>query len=107
MTRMQHSAHLKSLVTTIAKQFAPDRIILFGSYAWGQPHGDSDIDLLVIKKTSQTEKVARQIDLALWERDMPLDVLVYTPAQIKERIKMKDSFVKDVLENGKVLYERK
>lgn len=98
---------LNEITDKIVRQFEPEKIILFGSWAWGQPHQDSDVDLFIIKETERsTREVAREIDGALWGRTTPLDLLVYTPVQVEKRLRQHDFFVRDVMEKGKVLYER-
>ncbi len=90
----------------IAQEFQPERIILFGSQAWGKTNEDSDVDLFVIKETENTRKLAAEIDGSLFPRRVPLDVIVYRPKQFEDRLEAGDMFVQDVSENGTVLYER-
>ncbi|TRZ77779.1 nucleotidyltransferase domain-containing protein [bacterium] len=97
---------IKIVADKIAKEYKPEKIMLFGSYAWGVPNVDSDVDLCIVKKTKDTRDMARKIDGSLWGRTFPIDIIVYTPSTIKERIK-KDFFVKDIFEKGKILYESK
>lgn len=96
---------IEELVWQIAHQFHPLRIILFGSYAYGQPTPESDVDLLVIMPTQLREnQQAMEIRQAL----RPLfgvDILVYTPEKLKQRIGWGDSFLKEITERGVVLYE--
>ena len=97
---------IKIVADKIAREYKPEKIMLFGSYAWGVPNVDSDVDLCIVKKTKNTRDMARKIDGSLWGRTFPIDIIVYTPSTIKERIK-KDFFVKDIFEKGKILYESK
>lgn len=100
-------ALIDGLVGRLLAGYAPEKVVLFGSYAGGTPGRDSDIDLLVVKDTP-----ARLIDrlievhriLSDPERRVPLDVLVLTPREVSERLAAGDQFVKGVLERGKVLY---
>src|SRR5207253_5807319 len=80
--------------------------ILFGSYAYGEPHEESDVDLMVIMPTRNAIDQAIRIDLA-FERPFALDVHVRTPYQIKQGLKEGDCdwFLREVMEKGKVLYE--
>lgn len=98
---------IQSVTRKIVREFKPEKIILFGSYAWGAPGPDSDVDLLVVKETS-TPKRFRQRELRskLFPPGMPLDILVYTPQEIEQRLAMGDLFVREVLQNGKKLYGR-
>jgi len=96
---------IQSLVRQIVEKFNPQKIILFGSYARGNPRPESDVDLLVVMETEMREveqsiAICQQIDYLFG-----LDLLVYTPAHLTERLAMDDSFLQDVIEEGKVLYE--
>lgn len=91
--------------TEIARQFRPRRIILFGSYAYGKPTRDSDVDLLVIMphKGSGADQ-ATQIRLKL-RAPFPMDLLVRSPQKIRQRLAWGDFFIQEIVEKGKVLYE--
>jgi len=91
----------------IAEEFKPERIILFGSYAYGKPHPYSDVDLLVVMDTTERPR-AKQIEIsrALSPHPFGMDILVRTPQQIKERIPIGDYFLREITTKGKVLYER-
>lgn len=106
MTTQEIRQEIKEIASKIAHQFEPERIILFGSHAWGEPNEDSDVDLFVIKETADTRQLATEIDGSLFPRLVPLDLIVYRPEQFKRRLEAGDMFVKDVAENGRVLYER-
>ncbi len=93
-------------VRVIVENFQPEKVILFGSYANGTPGPTSDIDLLVIIDTEQsTWDLAVEISLAL-KHSMPIDIIVRTPKEIARRLECGDFFIKNVMETGKVLYER-
>lgn len=92
------------------KRYKPERVILFGSYAWGHPEPWSDLDLFVIKRPTKGQSMQTdELNKALYPRpmDMPIDLLVYTPQQVRGRLLMGDTFVGYVLEHGKVIYERR
>jgi len=95
---------IKEVSQKIAKEFKPEKIILFGSWAWGEPSPDSDVDLLVIKKADDNRKLAREIDGSIFPRPFPLDLIVYGPEQVEQRKRRGDSFINDILTKGKVLY---
>lgn len=97
---------LKEITKKIVKEYQPKKVILFGSWAWGKPGPDSDVDLFIIKETKNTREVAKEIDGSIFPRPFPIDLLVYTPQQIEKRRKMKDFFIGDVLTKGKVLYAK-
>lgn len=89
----------------IAEKFQPERIILFGSYASGQPTEDSDVDLLVILPF---EELPVQKAIAIRQQikaPFPLDLMARTPQQIQQRLEMGDFFIQDIMKNGRVLYE--
>jgi len=89
---------------SVASQFKPDRIILFGSYAYGKPREDSDVDLLVVlPHDGLAARKASEIRLAL-PSDVPVDVIVRSPEKIRERLRMNDFFVREITEKGLVLY---
>ena len=90
----------------IVDRFEPERIILFGSYAYGKPHPESDIDLLVVMKTplKETEQAIRICQTIPYHYG--LDLLVRTPANLHRRIALGDQFLNEITIRGKVLYER-
>jgi predicted nucleotidyltransferase len=88
----------------IAERFQPDKIILFGSYAYGKPHNESDVDLLVIMRTKNAIDQAIRIKTA-FKRLFSLDLIVRTPFQIERGLKDCNWFLREIVEKGKVLYE--
>ena len=96
------------IVNKIKKEYQPDKIILFGSYAYGQPDGDSDIDLLIIKDTSD-RLIDRQVAVTRIASDpkrlIPLEVIVLTPEEVRGRLEIGDQFLRKILNKGEVLYE--
>ena len=84
-----------------------ESVILFGSYAYGHPKPESDVDLPVIMDTPWRSRQQRlEICRALSPRPFPLDVIVRTPRELAERIAMGDLFLCEITTRGKVLYER-
>jgi uncharacterized protein len=98
-------AVIRRFARKLANKFHPDRIILFGSYAYGQPNVDSDVDLLVIMPARNQLDRAFQIRLAL-RAPFPMDLIVRTPNNVKWRLQEGDSFLSEILSKGKVLYEK-
>ncbi len=98
---------VRSATQKIARQYRPDKIILFGSYAYGAPEMGSDVDLLVVKTTQEKflkrSPVIRK--LLSWEEDAIISPLVLTPDEIAERLNRGDQFIAEILQRGKVLYE--
>ena len=95
---------IRGFARRIARQFHPEKIILFGSYAYGTPHEESDVDLLVIMPTRNAIDQAIRITLA-FERPFSLDLIVRTPWQIERGLKDDNWFLREIVEKGKVLYE--
>ncbi len=97
--------YIKDLCEQIVRVANPEKIILFGSYAYGQPTEDSDIDLLVVMPVEghPTYKAA-EIRTKV-KTPMALDLLVRTPEFVAERIRLGDMFMRQIAEHGKVIYE--
>jgi uncharacterized protein len=98
---------LPAVVERIARELDPDKIILFGSYAYGMPTPDSDVDLLVIMETtaSTKDRYLAVSDL-IYPRPFPVDILVKTNDEISRAIAKGDFFIREIVTQGKVLYER-
>ncbi len=96
---------IDEVVRLIASQFKPHKIILFGSYAYGKPRPESDVDLLIVMETSLREsQQALQIRQYL-DPLFGLDLIVYTPENLAKRLGWGDSFLKEITTRGRVLYE--
>ena len=105
MTRI---SEIKKYVGNLAREFHPERVILFGSYAHGKPTKDSDVDILVIMKHDKSKNVEQAIAIdRRVDYSFPLDLLVRKPDEVKRRIALHDAFLLVVLKEGKVLYERR
>ncbi len=98
---------LKSIVQRIVAGVGPQKIILFGSYAYGNPSPDSDLDILVIMNTQErpAERVLA-VSRLLRPRQFPMDILVRTPDEIKAAVEQNELFIQEILSRGKVLYEQ-
>ena len=90
----------------VAKQFKPNKIILFGSFAYGEPNEDSDVDLLVVMPCPNEVTQAVRIRMAL-EAPFPMDLIVRTPKRLQRRIKEGNWFLRDITEKGIVLQEKR
>ena len=96
---------IDQVVKQIVERFKPQKIILFGSYARGDYRRESDVDLLVVMDTPLRE-VKQSLEIHRYLNVMfGLDLVVYTPKHLKERFDMSDWFVRDILKEGKILYE--
>lgn len=96
---------IEDLGRRIGREFHPDRVVLFGSYARGVATDDSDVDLLVILPF-EGKSVNQSVEMRMRLRPaFPVDLIVRTPEKVRERIQMGDDFMREILEEGKVLYE--
>ena len=107
MKAIRSTSHkeIAELCEQIAREFRPQKIILFGSHAYGKPQWDSDVDLLVImpfkgRHTSKAIEILNRLNPTT-----ALDLLVRTPQQVQKRLAMDDFFMREIIERGKVMYE--
>ncbi|MCD4783989.1 MAG: nucleotidyltransferase domain-containing protein [Candidatus Eremiobacteraeota bacterium] len=101
---------IQEIVRLIADVSNPEKVILFGSYAYGNPTKDSDLDLMVVVRNSTLprHKRAREIRKHLWGiTETPKDILVYTLQEIDYWKEVEEAFITRVVKEGKVLYESK
>lgn len=96
---------IRRFARQVAERFQPDKIILFGSHAYGTPHADSDVDILVVMPARNQLDQAVRISLAI-DPPFPLDIIVRTPRNMKWRLEEKESFLTEIMSKGKVLYEK-
>jgi predicted nucleotidyltransferase len=100
---------LSEIVEKLKNEYKPLKIILFGSYAYGNPRKDSDVDLLILKNTD-SRRVDRFVSVKriIYDsnRKIPVSPLVYTPEELEGRLKAGDDFMKEIINRGVVLYER-
>ena len=97
-------AAIRRFARAIAERFRPEKIILFGSVAYGKPHNESDVDLRVIMPADDVVAQEIRISLAL-DRPFSHDIVVRTPAQVERGLKQYNWFLHEVIEKGKVLYD--
>jgi len=104
------SKTLPQAVKKIAETLKPEKIILFGSYAYGNPTPDSDVDLLIVMKSKGSYKEnLHAVSMLLYPRPFPVDIIIKTPKEIEEAVKGgRDNsfFLREILKRGKVLYDR-
>ncbi len=97
---------IQVVIRQIAAHFNPEKIILFGSYARGNPAPESDVDLLVVMETPlRNSEQAAQIMHAV-DYHFGMDLLVRRPKQLTERVALGDSFLREITQKGKVVYAR-
>jgi predicted nucleotidyltransferase len=97
-------AAIRRYVDRVVGRFRPAKVILFGSHAYGRPHPDSDVDLLVVMPTRRMIDQAVRIRWAI-PAPFPMDLLVRTPEFIRKRVDLGDWFLREVIEQGIVLYD--
>ncbi len=97
------------IVERLKERYQPEKIILYGSFAYGEPNEDSDIDLLIIKDTGE-RPIDRRIAVRTIVSDIrggfPFSPLVVTPAEVNSRLEIGDQFFETLLSRGEVLYAR-
>ncbi len=99
---------ISEITKKIVENFNPEKIILFGSQVWGKPKEWSDIDILIIMDFNESfAKISAKISMIAKPKYIPMDILVRTPEEIEKRIEIGDYFIKNILKEGKVLYERR
>ena len=99
-------AVIRHYARQIAERFQPENIILFGSYAYGQPDKDSDVDILVVMPCRNQISQAVRIRMAFPAPPFALDLIVRTPEKLQRRLDEGDSFLGEIVAKGKVLYEK-
>lgn len=107
MNTIQAKKIIKKISEKIADEYHPEKIILFGSYAYGRPVKESDIDLFIVKESNkrridrfcEVRKIIRGI------KGISVQPVVFTKKEINQRLKIGDDFLKEVLSRGRVLYE--
>jgi predicted nucleotidyltransferase len=97
---------IRRFARRIAEPFDPEKIVLFGSFAYGTPHEYSDVDLLVVRRAANEINQAIRITLA-FDREFPLDLIVRTPERLHRRLAEGDSFLSDIMTRGIVVYEKR
>jgi uncharacterized protein len=105
--KMLDQTVLDEIVRRLVAEFAPEQIILFGSYAWGTPNDDSDIDLCVIVSESDERPIKRmqRARRALTDVRVSKDILVKTRPEIEKYHSVYASLECQILDEGKILYD--
>ncbi len=104
---MDRKKLIRQIVEKIKTEYLPQKIIIFGSYAWGNPTKDSDLDLFIIKDVNEKHKErALKVRRILGEENgiVAMDILVYTPEELSKRIEIGDSFISKILKKGEIVY---
>ncbi len=96
---------VRRFARAVAEMFHPEKIILFGSRAYGTPHEDSDVDILVVMPARNEIDQAVKICLAI-PAPFPMDLIVRTPEDLRWRLEAGDSFLREIVARGVVLHEQ-
>lgn len=108
MSRNKIQQEIRRLKDKIVENYQPEKIIIFGSYVWGKPNKSSDLDLFIIKNSRKERRFrTTEVEQLLLDRQLPLDILVYTPKETADSLKKDDFFIKEVINQGKIIYDRK
>jgi predicted nucleotidyltransferase len=98
---------ISELVSKIAENYDPEKIILFGSYASGTANEDSDLDFIIVKKTDKPKhKRGREVRRFLLGSMIPIDLKIYTPNEFENERNYHLSFLNSAMKNSIVIYER-
>lgn len=99
---------LGSIVKKIVDGYNPDKIILFGSYAYGTPTEGSDIDLFILKddKRKRVERFCEVMKILGDIKGVPIEPLMFTNKEFEKRLELEDDFILEIINKGRVLYER-
>ncbi|SRR6266487_711298 len=104
------SKTLPQAIKRIVAELKPEKIILFGSYAYGNPTPDSDVDLFVVIETDgKYKEIYRAVSKLLYPRQFPVDIIIKTPKEVEEALQGgvdNGFFIREIIKKGKVLYDR-
>jgi len=99
--KITKNKQLLQITDKIKTHFNPQKIIVFGSYAWGKPTEDSDIDIFLIMESNlRRDERSRQVQKIFFQRTFPLDVIVYTPEEVEQSLKRGNPFIREILNQG-------
>ncbi|MDP8263032.1 MAG: nucleotidyltransferase domain-containing protein [Candidatus Ancaeobacter aquaticus] len=102
---MNNKEIINEITEKIKENFHPQKVILFGSYAWGNPAEDSDFVLFLIMESDlRRDKRSRQVQKIFSDRIFPMDIIVYTPSEVKECLEKDSPFIKEILNKEVTLY---
>lgn len=115
MSQTELNKKLKQIINDL-KPYQPEKVILYGSHLQGKAKKDSDIDLLIVKRTNKPrwERIG-DIQRLIYKKEYfrtdkfpgALDIKIYTPKELQREIDLGDFFIEEVMEQGKTIYERK
>lgn len=101
-----YQKEIRNVTRRIVEKYRPEKIILFGSFAWGRPTRDSDVDLFIIKKNKKSFLEEQRKVRRIINGEIAADILIHTPLEVKKRLNLGDFFYRDIISKGKYLYEK-
>lgn len=103
---LEKNPKIKKIIDKIAENYKPEAIYIFGSYAWGKPTKDSDLDLFIVKDTNENffKRSVKIQTSFLPNYPMAMDILVYNNHEIKKIVRRGNIFIKKILSEGKKVY---
>ena len=108
MKKQEIEKYINSAIEKIKNEYKPEKVILFGSYAYGKPESHSDIDLFILKNTTK-RRIERFCDVRRILREMkgvPIQPLVLNKKELDEKLKLEDDFILEIMAKGIVVYEK-
>lgn len=107
MSKRQAQKYIQQITRQLIAKYDPEKIILFGSFAYGRPKENSDIDLMVIKKTRERFGLRlRQMAHIITDVPIDRDIIVYNPREWKRALRQKNPFIAEIDKKGKILYDK-
>ena len=107
MSKRQAQKYIENITNQLIEKYDPEKIILFGSFAYGRPKENSDIDLMVIKKTNETfgQRLRKMANTVI---NVPIDrdIIVYNPREWQRALRQKNPFIAEIDKKGKILYDK-
>jgi len=108
MSNEKYKKEVDRLIKVVKSEYAPEKIILFGSYVSGKITKHSDVDFFIVKKTTMPRiERQRKVSSIIKDRKIPVDIIVLTPKEFQNRAKIRNSFVYNIVNTGKLVYEKK
>ncbi len=105
--RQEGEQKIQEIVQKIVQEYHPEKIILFGSWAWGTPGPSSDVDFFIIKESSERRiERERAVQTILFGTRFPADTMVYTPEEVARRLDVGDFFIQRIINKGRIVYTR-
>lgn len=105
--RQKGEQKIQEIVQKIVKEYQPEKIILFGSWAWGTPGPNSDADFFIVKESGERRiERERAVQMILFGTRFPADTMVYTPEEVARRLNARDFFIQRIINKGRMVYTR-